>query len=1340
MDFLVDNSQFARIQWLGRSFRPSGKSVYLNESVADRRQPSQLAVSKASNARVLCRLGVRKPEQGKGSEPVNHKRQPLRGVSDFIHTASFLVNGKATEVQNRNSNNFEKEGHMRQARYRFFLLPLLFVLACAGAFAQANSEVTGIVTDQTGAVVAGANIVLTDPATSETHTATSGGTGLYDFAGLNPGNYNMKITSKGFESYAQNGIVVNVSATSRVDVKLTVGAETQTVTVEADALAVQADSNVVSTLISSEQISEIATENRNFAALAALGLGVSSALPDSNTPTSVAASFTISVNGLRQSHNIWLIDGGEADDRGGAGGMDIMPSQDAIAEFTMMTSNYPPDYGISSGATMSLSLKSGSQKFHGEVFEFNRNTDYDANQYFNKLSSPVTPRTSTHYNIFGANGGGPIFIPHLYNTNKQKTFFFWNEEWRKILSGAGTNEQNTIDSADIPKAGQNLTYVAPGFDSGNFLLVPNIATSTSYYQNALKPLGLTPNRCWNGTTLFDSKGNPNGCQDPQVVPSSLFDANGILYLNSGVLPKANVAGQDKNITNVSNPINVRDDVLRIDHKFNDKWAILGHYMHDSVVQGYAQPELGWLWASYNTITSTLSNPSNSAAIKLSGTISPNLLVEGSINYDGNIINITNSANSALPSGWNITPVASSFKITRNSLPGMSYFGPYGTAEDTGSAPWHNAAEDYEPKVDISYTSGKHAMKFGFSYNRYTKNQQLFGDEQGIYGPSSTTNDSLMDLLLGLTGSYQQFQAVPIRHYVNQTPSAYAMDNWHVTPRLTLQLGLRYDALPHAWERSAAVANFNPALYNPANAPIWTAAGTIDPTSQGVATVNAVQYYLNGMGLAGVEGFPNGLVVNDYKTLQPRVGFSEDMFGNGKTVLRGGFGTFYERLQGNDIYNAATNPPFAYNLNIGNTYLSDPGTNWQTGQSAAAQGFPVFAASLTNLAQNYRAPAVAQFSMGIQHEIKPSMIWVVQYVGNLAWHQNIERPLNNLPISVGNVTIPEPATSTVPAHNATVPVECLAGDSGNHSPFGDDSACIPGFQSFAGGLNQFRSYQGYGGITQEENTTNGNYNGFQTGLRLQNKWGLSGELDYTYSHEIDLTTYDLTTIDNPWNLKYDKGSGALDRRHIVSANYVYKMPFFSKGNDLLHSIAGGWEVAGTVIDETGVLPANNGVTGAGGTANGSGNGYDPVGLGGGYTVRPNISGKMSYPRKWGNYFDTSKFSNVVPQWQGGPNMGFGNTGKDAVVGPGRVNFTTSLYKSFAIKERAHFELRFESFNTFNHSEANGVGMGYNPQSTGSSSNSTPTGQFSTILGKGSNFGQITSAWDARVLELGGKFVF
>jgi hypothetical protein len=1202
-------------------------------------------------------------------------------------------------------------------------------MACIGLYAQANSELTGIVTDQSGAVVAGAKLVLTNPATGTTSTSESGATGLFSLSGLNPANYNLKVTAKGFQSFEQTGIVVNVSSTVRVDIKLTVGAETQTVTVEADALQVQTDSNVVSTLISSEQISEIATENRNFAALASLGLGVSSALPDSNTPSSVAANFTISVNGLRQSHNIWLIDGGEADDRGGAGGMDIMPSQDAIAEFNMLTSNYPPDYGISSGATMSLSLKSGTQKFHGELYEFNRTSAYDANFFFNKLGGQNV-RPGLHYNIYGGNLGGPLFIPHVYNSDRQKTFFFWNEEWRKIRNAAGTNIQNTLDNADRPVLGSSLTYTPPKFNSGAFLVVPNVDTSTTYYQQKLMPLGLTPNRCWNGQTLFDSKGNPNGCADPQVIPASLFDPNGVLYLNSAAIPKATTS-DDKAVASNVIPLDVRDDVVRIDHKFTDKWAILGHYMHDSVTQGNASPFLGWLWASYNGITSTLSNPSNSAAIKMTGQINSNLVVESSINYDGNVINIVNSSNAQLPSGWNVNPVSSLFKVTRNALPGVGYLGPYGTAEDTGSAPWHNAAQDYEPKVDVSYTMGKHAMKFGFSYNRYTKNQQLFGDQQGSYTPSSTTNDSLMDILLGLTSGYSQFQSTPIRHYVNQTPSVYAMDNWHVTPRLSLQLGLRYDALPHAWERSNQVSNFDLGSYNTSATPIWTKAGTIASSSPAVNTVNGIPFYLNGMGLAAQNGFPRGLVKNDYDTIQPRIGFSEDLFGNGKTVLRGGFGTFYERMQGNDIYNAATSAPFAYNLSISNTTWSDPGTNWQTGHSATENGLPIFATSVTSLAKDYRAPAVAQFSFGVQHELSPSVIWVVQYVGNLAWHQNVNRDLNNV--------TPETGLQIIGTGSGTATVACLGGDSGNHSPFGDDSNCKPGFGGktaggdpiYPGGQNQFRPFQGYGRINQQENTTNGNYNGFQTGVRLQNRWGLSGEVDYTYSHEIDLTTYDLKNVSNPWNLKYDKGSGALDRRHMLSVNYVYKMPFFAKDQGLVHSIAGGWEIAGTFIDESGVPGDGSGnfINGAGGIL-GSSNGYDPVGLGGNYTVRPNISGKVHYTKKMNSWFDTSVFSNVVPQWQGGPNLGFGNSGKDAVVGPGRVNFTTSLYKSFAMTERAHFELRFESFNTFNHTEPYGLNVGYAPQN----------GAFSTNLNKGNTFGQITSTWDPRVLELGGKFVF
>jgi len=283
---------------------------------------------------------------------------------------------------------------MRQAKSRFFLLPLFLLMACVGAFAQANSEVTGIVTDQTGAAVGGAKITLTDPATGYTNPPSATAPGLYDIAGLNAANYNMKIAAKGFQSYEQKGVVVDISRTFRVDVKLTIGVETQTVTVEADALAVQGDSNVVSTLINEQQITELATNGRNVVALAALGLGVSSCLPDSNAPTSVGSSFAISFNGLNQAHNIWLIDGGEAYDRGSGGKMSMMPSQDALGEFQVLASNYPPDYGISSGGTISMSIKSGAQKFHGEAWEFDRNDDFDAYPYFSKNVRQSRPTLS----------------------------------------------------------------------------------------------------------------------------------------------------------------------------------------------------------------------------------------------------------------------------------------------------------------------------------------------------------------------------------------------------------------------------------------------------------------------------------------------------------------------------------------------------------------------------------------------------------------------------------------------------------------------------------------------------------------------------------------------------------------------------------------------------------------------------------------------------------------------------------------------------------------------------------------------------------------------------------
>ena len=453
----------------------------------------------------------------------------------------------------------------------------------------------------------------------------------------------------------------------------------------------------------------------------------------------------------------------------------------------------------------------------------------------------------------------------------------------------------------------------------------------------------------------------------------------------------------------------------------------------------------------------------------------------------------------------------------------------------GSAPWHNAAEDYEPKVDVSYTMGKHAMKFGFSYNRYTKNQQLFGDASGKYtekGDSSSNQytgtlylpqctppsggwtashkapsecvqgDAMMDMLLGVTGSYDQQRAQPIRHYVNQTPSVYVMDNWHVTPRLSLQLGVRYDALPQAWERQNLIANFNPAHYSAGLSPLWQTDGSMFDGGPGfqVMTIDGATapVYLNGIDLAGQGGTPKGLVSNKYGTVQPRIGFSEDVFGNGKTVIRGGFGTFFERMQGNLIYNSATVSPFAFDPSANQVYFSDPHTSNQTGATAAT---PFFPAGEYNMGEFLPGSGRGHVQPGHPARARAfDCCWSCNTWAISPGIRNEYRHMNNFLLS------------TDPA------VRAKGGSLSSYTNAGGALVTLPGYGqgNTANNSNSFRAYQGYGDVTAMETNTNGSYNGLQAGVHIQNRWGLSGEVDYTWSHAIDIQSGDNSCcVSNPW---------------------------------------------------------------------------------------------------------------------------------------------------------------------------------------------------------------------------------
>ena len=1177
---------------------------------------------------------------------------------------------------------------MRQARYGFILLPLFFVLACVGAFAQANSSVTGIVTDQTDAAVAGASIVLTDPATGVVRTTVSSTSGLYEIAGLNAANYTLRVRAKGFETYVKNGVVVNISASFRVDVKLTIGTETQTVTVEADALAVQSDSNVVSTLINEQQITELPTNGRSVIGLAAMGLGVSGNLPDMESPFSVTANYQISFNGLNQHHNVWMIDGAESYDRGSGGKMSVMPSQDALGEFQVLASNFPPDYGIASGGTITMSIKSGTKRFHAGAWEFDRNDALDAHNYFDNDKGQKAKKSELRYNVFGFNVGGPVFIPHVYNSAKKKTFFFYNEEWRRQVTGVSTNSIKTLPAADLVTSAATFNYVIPVYNPATAVIVPTVADPALVAK--FKADGLTMGQPF-----------PNN-----TIPANLLDSNALLFNTTKNLPPSTNSDGTYTPTGGHLPVMVREELFRIDHNFNDKWQLFGHYIHDAMDTVEATPE--WQSDNYPTIGSNFSNPAYAAAIKLTGTLTPNVLLEAAFNYNGNKIAIipvaAGGASFVKPTGWSTGTYFAAANDAGNRLPDISW-GTVGTTWGPGNDPWTNGAEDFAEVFGLSVTAGKHQMKFGGGYNRYTKNQVIGKDSEGDYtfgdgwnaatsttaaGPTGQlTGDSYLDFLLGLSTQFSQSNANPINHYVASTISAYAMDNWHVNSRLSLQYGFRYDMMPHTWERKNLVSNFNPKHYQPGltTAADFNSDGSFVSSAAGLQTNSIGTFYMNGVDIAGQGGTPTSLVKNDYQTFMPRVGFSYDLSGNGKTILRGGFGTFYERIQGNDIYDAAGSPPFISTPAANNVEFTNPSFNWQAGTAATT---PTFTQGFNSLNPYYPDPAVAEFSLGVQHELAPALIMIAQYVGNIDWHQNVWIPINNFPLSTS---------------------------------MADRKAYAKGSLDTVSKLVD-KTYPGFGNLRQQSTTQTGTYNSFQAGLRQQNKHGLSFELDYTYAHQIDSTPGSIDVDNNnptrnPWNMKYDKGSGALDRRHVFSGNYEYKLPFFNHASGLTKSALGGWEISGTVVKESG-MPWFAGYAPT--------NSYgDTVGLGGDYAIRPDLTGKPHYTKakttvgkvSGYQYVSSTGFSKPVASWLGGSNLGFGNMGKDAVVGAGRTNFATALYKSFAFGEVGHFEFRADSFNTFNHTQFNGL-ADTNPQNA--------------------DFGFVNSAQDPRVIELGGKLIF
>ncbi len=1141
-------------------------------------------------------------------------------------------------------------------------LAILFVLMAGLPFLASAQDATiiGTVTDPAGAVVPNVTVTITNSETGRVRVVTTNSDGQFAAPSLPIGHFDVKAEVTGFKVEERSGIVLNVSDRARVDFQLRLGTTAESVSVEANPIAVQADTGAISTLVSGQQMTQLATNGRSIYSLINLTTGAASLQGDFQTPTPVGGNGMVSFNGNRPGHNIYLLDGGENLDRGGSGTFSVMPSMDAFAEAQTLTSNYSAQYGLSSGATVTTVLRSGSRDFHASAWEFVRNNALDARNFFNPAPQSVA---KLNYNTYGFNVGGPVTFGKLYNENRTKTFFFYNMEWRSLIQG-GLLNQTVPDTA---------TY---GGDFGaTTIMVP---TTTQVAPNLIAancPGGVLPAGVVQGSPF------PNN-----TIPTCMLNANAQSLLNAGGkyggifpanngLSNGNPAFQGGNNT----PTNVREEIVRIDENATDKFTIFGHFIAEQINQGFGTSM--WIGDNVPSANNNFGNPSYSGVVHTAYVISPTLVNEVAFNYNGNRIAIT-------PAGLSTAPADFTFgryftgPNTLDRIPNINLAGTTGANFQIGWEPWNNKADDYQIRDDVSWTKGKHQIKMGGSWALYKKIQDLFTQTQGQFQFNGEyTGNDFADYLLGFTQQYSEAGVQDSGHWNNVSWAGYVEDNWRVNNRLTLNLGLRWDGIPHTYEANNRMSNFYPNLYNPANAAVFTDPtnpNTISPLSPGLGTspnpILTGSYYLNGIGISGQNGVSKNLVNNTWDAFGPRLGFAYDLTGAGKTVIRGGFGIMYERVQGNDMYNAGPNPPFSASVTFNGVSLSNP--TEQLNGLPITVGIPV--SGITGLDKsNYDVPTSYQYSLGVQHSIGTAVI-SASYVGSQNRHQNFTQQID-LP----------------------------------------DQSLLPSLVATPGPYNALLNYPGYNSIVLSRDEANGDYNSLQLSMRGNIKSDLTYQFGYTYSHANDSTTStgsgsDLDGISNPYaGWKYDMGPSIYDRHHVFFASYVYQIPLLKNSdNKLLKTTLGGWEISGIVSAESGA-PLNIGLTGG-----------VPGNVCSGSTVqsctnRPDYTNAGSDPHTVGEWFNTADFTAPAPgTW--------GNMPHNIIRGPGRDNWNMSLIKNFVFSESrgSNLQFRAEFYNVWNHTQFEG---------------DYGNGGISTNLGS-SNFGAITNAYDPRTIQLALKLTF
>lgn len=829
--------------------------------------------------------------------------------------------------------------------FAWFICTLSLCIPAVGQ--EVSASLSGTVTDTSGAVVADATVVLTNNATKgSVKTVQTDRGGSYTITNVPPSTYKVTVTAKGFKAFETDNVTLFVAEKRAVNAQLQTGSVEETVTVQADAVAVETSSREQAGTISGTQVRELELSNRNFEQLVTLQPGVVSGLGD-ETGFGLNNTTTLSVNGGRDTSNNWSVDGADINDSGSNATLLNVPSVDAIQEFTLERGSYDASYGRSAGAQVLVATKQGTDAFHGDVYEFDRNTLFNANDYFAKQAG--SPRGVEHYNNYGFTLGGPLFIPKFYNTGKNKAFFFWSEEWRKV-SSPSTNSVPAPTPSQL--AGNFTSSAVPNAPAGcitNLVITPATATTPEVVNGTVNP----------------------GCysQNAKVYLANVFDK----------FP-GNAAGQ--NVSTFSSLNNVRQDIVRLDYNVTEKVHFYGRAMQDETPENFPTG----LFAANNypgLVDTTVNAPGENVVGNLTYTITPSLVNEAEFAYSQGTINATLSGIANSPSVVSQLTNNTAYKDPYGRLPTVSFAGGTLTGLSQGSAPYKERNLDRTLFDNLSWSRGKHSLKVGYTVS------QMLKTENASLGQANFEFPTFEDFLLGNADVYTQSSRdiIPNLHYWNM--EAFAQDDWRVNKRLTLNLGVRWSYFPSPTDVNDTLNNFDPTLFNPALAP------AIGPDGNFVANQTSIPAtYTNGIifpaGSActqakaissGVTCSPFGSRVNpnSNKNFAPRVGFAFDPYGDGKTSLRGGFGIFFDRsLNGLWEQNAFQDPPLVQTSTVNNTSFDQPlqGTSSVSlsPNQITLSGSPTF-----------KVPTEAAYNLSVQQEVVPSTILEIAYVGSSGRH-------------------------------------------------------------------------------------------------------------------------------------------------------------------------------------------------------------------------------------------------------------------------------------------------------------------------------------------------------------------